>query len=140
MGADSSPNAPLWQRVSGVAPARGRSVGADARDLLASQAPPHRQPRIGAIDAERPGLDAGGEVMAERGVGFPDLPDRRLERLRDVDARALRDGSGAPIAAAETDRSRELCGELLDLSLGCGRTVRVPARRGFVDDRAQLSK
>lgn len=66
-----------------------RAVGFDDQVVAppgsrGSEVPPNGHRGIRTLDAERAGLDASGEMVAERRICFPDFPDRRLQGLRDV--------------------------------------------------------
>src|SRR5262245_35544192 len=71
-----------------------------------------------AVGAEDPCLDARGEVTPELRVSFLDLPERQLDALGHGEAGTLGRRGRMAIAAAETDRRRELARQELDLFAG----------------------
>src|SRR5689334_16382251 len=71
-----------------------------------SERPARRQLARRRVGAELPGVDRGGEVLAEgRRLAF-DRPDRRPDRLGHAHPRPFGRRRGHPVATAQPDRLR----------------------------------
>src|SRR6476659_6206466 len=110
-----------------------RRAGSAAVDL-----PGHRVPRIGLVAAEVAGVDRRLELATEALVLGGDAADDALDRARHVHPRTLGVRRGLAVAAAETDRARELARDELHLLAGTGGALGVVEVLGLLDLRAQV--
>ena len=90
------------------------------------------------IGAEAAGLDPGGEVVAEGGVGFCDFVDGLFDALGDGAAGALGVGGTFAVAASEADGGGELMGDRIHFLLNFDGSLRIVPLLGFMEFFAQF--